>query len=287
MLEPKDRWWDDETRIVVEYTKDQRLLRVTWSGSDPGKPRLDLWTGSSWEAQSGRAVDRAPIRIFSQKQIYELATSPQNFLTIVDDMPAIQRNEWDEEYEELHLRFKGERNRLRQLLAETEKADRIRGQLQEVQGRLRHLAELRASDEYQELEAAEARIRDATSAEQQALTIERRLQADATTLRELVTEPLGVEEFGARAATFASAADLLEQASAALSAGRVAWEGQNWASLWQERVADLNEWLSEQGGSTRISAEQTRADRQREAELEAELREVESSEERRRKSSRR
>ena len=278
--EAGDRWWDDETRIIVEYTKDQRLLRVTWSGTNPGRPELHLWTGQSWEEQSGRAVDRAPVRIFSQKQIYELATSPQSFLKILDDMPAIHRTEWDEEYEELQLRFRGERNKLRQLLAETEKADRIRGQLQEVQGRLRHLAELRASDEYQELEAAEARIRDATAAEEQALSLEQRLAADAVTLRTLVTDNLRVADFDARAATINSAADLLERASAVLSAGRAAWDGLDMTSRWNERVAGLNTWLSEQGGSTRISAEQTRADRQREAELEAELREVESSEER-------
>lgn len=280
--EASERWWDDETQIVVDYTKDQRLLRVTWSGSNPEKSDLHLWTGNSWEQQSGRAVDRAPVRIFSQKQIYELATSPQSFLTILDDMPPVQRNEWDEEYEDLQLQFRGERNKLRQLLAETEKADRIRGQLQEVQGRLRHLAELRASDQYRELEAAEARIRDATAAEEQALTLEQRLASDASTLRGLVTDTLRGTEFDARAATFASAADLLDQASAALAAGRAAWEAQDTASRWDQRVAELNTWLSEQGGSMRISAEQTRADRQREAELEAELHEVESSEERRR-----
>jgi energy-coupling factor transporter ATP-binding protein EcfA2 len=278
-----ERWWDDGTRIVVDYTKDQRLLRVTWSGANPDKPDVHLWTGASWQEQSGRALDRAPVRIFSQKQIYELATSPQSFLTILDDMPPIQRSEWDEEYEELQLRFRGERNRLRQLLAETEKADRIRGQLQEVQGRLRHLAELRASDEYQELEGAETRIWDAAVAEEQALSFEQRLVADARTLRGLVTDTLSGTEFDARAASFASAADFLQQASAALAAGRSTWAAQGTVARWNERIAELNAWLSEQGGSTRISAEQTRADRQREAELEAELREVESSEERCRK----
>lgn len=279
--EAGERWWDDETRIIVYYTKDQRQLRVVWSGANPDRPDIHMWTGESWEEQSGRAADRAPIRIFSQKQIYELATSPQSFLKILDDMPAIRRNEWDEEYEEIRLRFVGERNRLRQLLAETEKADRIRGQLQEVQGRLRHLAELRASAEYQELEAAETRIRDATSAEEQALGLERELAADADALRALVTEDLRGSEFDGRAATFASAAELMDQASAVLSTGRAAWAAQDTASRWEEQVSALNSWLSEQGGSTRISAEQTRADRQREAELEAELRDVESSEERR------
>lgn len=278
--EASERWWDDQTQIIVDYTKDQRLLRVTWSGSTPDKPSLHLWTGDSWEEQSGRAIDRAPVRIFSQKQIYELATSPQSFLTILDDMPDILRHEWDEEYEELQLRFRGERNKLRQLLAESEKAERIRGQLQEVQGRLRHLEELRASDQYKELETVEARIRDASAAEEQAMSLEQRLAADATVLRGLVSDHLRGTEFDTRAASFASAAGLLEQALATLSAGRTAWETQGTASRWNERIAALNTWLSEQGGSTQISAEQTRADRQREAELSAELVELEKSEER-------
>lgn len=279
--ETGERWWDSDTNIVVDYTKDQQLLRVSWSGANPEKSELHLWTGDAWQAQSGRAVDRAPIRIFSQKQIYELATSPQSFLTILDDMRAIRRSEWDEEYEELQLRFRGERNKLRQVLAETERADRIRGQLQEVQGRLRHLSELRASDQYQELEEAEARIRDATNAEKQAFALEQRLTTDASTLRGLATVILQGTEFDERAATIASAADLVQQAVEALAAGRATWKAQNTRSRWDDRVAELNAWLSEQGGSTRGSAEQTRADRQREAELDAELREVENSEERR------
>lgn len=279
--EPSERWWDEETRLIVDYTKDERLLRITWSGAEPNKPELELWTGADWQKQSGRAMDRAPIRIFSQKQIYELASSPQSFLTILDDMPSIQRNEWDEEFEELQLRFKGERNKLRQLLAETERADRIRGQLEEVRGRLRHLAELRESDEFQELEASETRIRDALNAQQQARSIEQRLTADAKALRDLITESLRVDEFAARAATLDSAADLMDQAAAVLLSGRTVWEGQSTTRAWEARVADLNIWLVEQGGSSRVSAEQTSLDRQREAALEAELREVEGSEERR------
>ncbi|QUB99631.1 TrlF family AAA-like ATPase [Cellulosimicrobium cellulans] len=278
--EASERWWDATTEIAVDYTKDQRLLRVTWSGSNPEKPILHLWTGESWEEQSGRVVDRAPVRIFSQKQIYELATSPQNFLAILDDMPSIQRSEWDEQYEELQLRFRGERNKLRRLLAETERADRIRGQLQEIKGRLRHLAELRASEEYTELESTEARIREAAAAHEEALSIERRLARDASTLRNLVTDNLRATEFDTCANALALAADLMERASAVLADGRETWQAQGTTSRWDKRVAELNTWLSEKGGPTRTSAEQTRSDRQREAELEAELREVMKSEER-------
>ncbi|MEI4271545.1 AAA family ATPase [Klenkia sp. LSe6-5] len=285
-VEAGERWWDEQTQITVYYTKDQRQLRVSWTGKSPSKPDLHLWTGASWETQSGRAVDRAPVRVFSQKQIYELATSPQSFLAILDDMPAVGRHEWDEDYAQLQLRFKGERNKLRQLAAEAEKADRIRGQLQEVRGRLRHLAELRASTEYQELESTEARIRDSKDGDDRAHTIEERLSADAAILLSLRTENLRVPEFDARAAIFDSAAELLKEASEILAAGRAAWGAQGVTARWADRVMELNEWLSEQGGAAKVSAEQTRSDRQREIELEAELQEVENSDERMREQQR-
>jgi hypothetical protein len=88
--EHAERWWDETTQIIVDYTKDERLLRVTWSGSEPNRQELELWTGTTWQKQSGRATDRAPIRVFSQKQIYELASSPQSFLTILDDSPRFK-----------------------------------------------------------------------------------------------------------------------------------------------------------------------------------------------------
>ncbi|WP_405066906.1 AAA family ATPase [Kribbella sp. NBC_01510] len=279
--DPSERWWDGKTRIVVEYTKDDRLLRVTWSGDEPHKSVLEVLEGGTWQAQAGRVFDRVPIRVFSQKQIYELATSPRSFLTILDDMPPIQKSEWDIEYEELQLKFKGERNKLRQLLAEADKSDRIRGQLEEVQGRLHRLAELQSTPQYDELTATEARIRDATTAEDQAESIEQNLGTHASELRGLVTDVLQVTDYADRATSFTIAADLLEQAATALATARASWQSEATSASWQARVEELNAWLAEQSGAFHADAEQTQADRQREAELQAELREVESSAERR------
>ncbi|EHB55120.1 PHP domain protein [Mycolicibacterium rhodesiae JS60] len=278
--EPNERWWDSQTRIVVEYTKDNRQLRITWSGAEPDKPVLEHWGDLSWEKQSGLPFDRAPIRVFSQKQIYELATSPQSFLAILDDMRAIRKIEWDEEYEQLRLEFKGERNRLRQLLADTDKADRIRGKLEEVQGRLRHLAELRATEQYQELTSTETRISDALSAEQQALSIEQSLANDANSLRNLQTEALRAAEYTDRAASFSTAAGLLEQAYAVLQTARASWDARAAGTAWQERVKQLNAWLAEQGNVSSMSSEQTQRDRQLEIELQAELRDLANYEQR-------
>ena len=205
---------------------------------------------------------------------YELATSPQSFLAILDDMRAIRKIEWDEEYEQLRLQFKGERNKLRQLLAKTDKADRIRGKLEEVQGRLRHLAELRATEQYQELTSTETRISDAASAEQQAQSIEQSLATYASTLRSLQSDALQVAEYADRAASFIAAANLLEQASAALQNARASWETRATRTAWQERVEQLNAWLAEQGNVPNMSSDQTQQDRQLEIELQAELRDL-------------
>lgn len=279
--ERTERWWDSDTRIVVEYTKDQRLLRVTWSGLTPGQSLVELWEGESWVAQSGHAFDRAPIRVFSQKQIYELATAPQSFLAMVDDMPAIQKTAWKEEYEELQLKLKTERNKLRQIIAEAEKADRIRGQLEEVRGRLRHIAELRATDEYQALVATEGLLRDTALSEQKAYETEQMVVAHASTLRSLLGESLKVAEYTDRATSISGAAELLEQAAELLRIGRSSWDREANRTTWQDRIDQLNTWLSGQGGPSDISGNQTRSDRQKETDLEAKLREVENSDGRR------
>jgi hypothetical protein len=278
--EPNERWWDEQTRIVVEYTKDDRLLRITWSGAEPDKPVLEIREGNAWEKQSGLPFDRAPIRVFSQKQIYDLATFPQSFLTILDDMPAIRKVEWDEEYEQLQLKFRGERNKLRQLLAETDKADRLRGKLEEVQGRLQHIDELRATEQYQELTATETRIRDATSAEQQARSIEENLEAHVNTLRTLATDALQASAYTDRAASFITAVNLLSQAGDVLQTARDSWETGAAHKNWQERVVQLNAWLAEQGNVLNMSSAQTQQDRQQEIELQAELRLLENYQQR-------
>lgn len=272
-----ERWWNDKTRIIVGYTKDRRRLRVIWSGDQPDKPLLEVLDGDSWQTQAGRVFDRIPIRVFSQKQIYELATSPQSFLTILDDMPTIRKSEWDTEYETLQLVFRGERNKLRQILAEADRSDRIRGELQEVRGRLNRLAELQSTVQYQELASTEARIRATTVAEQEAGRIEQCVTVQASELRALMTADLQETEYVDRMTSFTTAADLLDQAASVLTSAGTAWQEQATSALWQARVEALNTWLAAQSAAFQVDAEQTQADRVREAELQAELEELENS----------
>lgn len=268
--EDHERWWRADTEINVHYTKDGRSLRSRWSGSAPTTSAVELWDGTSWINQSGAVADRAPIRVFSQKQVFELASSPQSFLGIVDDMPAIGKDAWKDEYEALQLRFKAERGRLRQLLTEADRAERIQGQLEDVRGRLRHLAAVQATEQYAELISIEAQVSAVESAEGEAHSIETALAETASRLRRLATDDLA-SPYDERTSSFETAARLIDSARDALTAARTSWDGSGQQAAWIERVAELSAWIAEQVGGEQDARQQLLRDREREAALLVEL----------------
>lgn len=279
--EPSERWWDDQTEIEVTYTRDGQLLRISWIGALPTQPSIELWDDSAWVAQSGRIADRAPVRVFSQKQIYELASRPQSFLQVLDDMPEIRKSEWQEQYEQLRIRFKNERNKLRQLLSESDQADRLKGQLQEVQARLRHLEALRTSAEYATLTKLESKIRSTTSSKLAVTEVETVVAKQADTLRALTFDVDTSTEYSAYVASFARAASLLDQAKTVLTEAQQAWTSAGMEETWKAEVERLGEWVNEQGGASETSVAQTSTDRELETELKAELQKFENADARR------
>lgn len=279
--EPSERWWDDQTEIEVIYIRNGQLLRISWTGALPTQPSIELWDDAVWVTQSGRIADRAPIRVFSQKQIYELASKPQSFLQLLDDMPEIRKSEWQEQYEQLQIRFKNERNKLRQLLSESEQADRLRGQLQEVQARLRHLEVLRSSTEYATLTKLESKIRSTTSSGLAVTEVETVVARQADTLRALAADVDTSTEYSAYVASFARAASLLDQARAVLTEAQQAWTSSGVEETWKAEIERLGEWVNEQGGASETSVAQTSTDRELETELKAKLQEFENADARR------
>jgi hypothetical protein len=270
--DPAERWWDDSSAIEVRYTKDGRPLRILWSGKDPAGSHVEAWDETAWEPQAGQAADRAPIQVFSQKQIYELARRPQSFLAILDRMAEIRKNEWSEEYAALENQFRKAREDLRGLLTESSRADRLRGQLQEVQGRLRHLAQLRADPRYQELERTESQLSATRTAEQQAEDAAAQLDQQANLLRSLADAHPDTDGYQTRAASFARAATAVDLIVADLQASASEWQRTGVRIRWQNRVDELGGWLAQEGGQAQnLSPEQTSEDRQLEKQLQEEL----------------
>lgn len=73
----------------------------TWTPSEFQAQRLE---GDMWQ-DTGLSVEQAakifPVKIFSQKQIFELAERPSALLNYIDRAPEVGFSSWKEEYERL------------------------------------------------------------------------------------------------------------------------------------------------------------------------------------------
>jgi len=124
------------TEIKVTYLRDGGRFRVQWSQDGGLAPILEERPDGSWREADGDVRQRFPVRIYSQKQIFELAEEPEALLSIVDDTPDVGYSSWEEEWLREEARFLALRARARQLEAELAAESRVRGELDDVRRKL-------------------------------------------------------------------------------------------------------------------------------------------------------
>ncbi|MCU7804273.1 MAG: AAA family ATPase [Candidatus Thiodiazotropha sp. (ex Lucinoma borealis)] len=125
-----------EATLTVAYRKDDARFRVRWSvGAD--KREIVEETGSDvWTQVDGDVRQRFPVRIYSQKQIFELAGQPLALLQIVDETERVDRGEWIEQWREEEARFLSLRAQCREIAAGLSEESRVKGELDDVKRRL-------------------------------------------------------------------------------------------------------------------------------------------------------
>lgn len=126
----------DEADLSAIYRKDGSRFKVQWSPSGDVASILEEAPDGTWAPSPGEITDRFPIRIFSQKQIYQLAKEPGALLRVVDEAPAIERREWDQKWEGETTQFLSLRARARELEAGLADERRLRGQLDDIKRKL-------------------------------------------------------------------------------------------------------------------------------------------------------
>jgi hypothetical protein len=91
----------DSTKITVGFRKDGGRFRITWSNTDDIYDIEEETAPGVWCASEGDIAQRFPVRIYSQKQIFELAKHPQALLQVVDDAPVVNHRDWQLKWDEL------------------------------------------------------------------------------------------------------------------------------------------------------------------------------------------
>lgn len=125
-----------ETEICVIYRKDGARFRVRWDQAG-SLPPIEEREDGGWHRSPGEVSSRFPVRLYSQKQIFELAGRPEALLRIIDEAPAVDHEGWAERWRQEESRFLALRARAREIAVSLGEAPRLEGELEDVKRRLK------------------------------------------------------------------------------------------------------------------------------------------------------
>ncbi|EPE2654174.1 TrlF family AAA-like ATPase [Escherichia coli] len=126
----------DSTKITVGFRKDGSRFRITWSNTDDIYSIEEETAPGVWCASEGDIAQRFPVRIYSQKQIFELAKHPQALLQVVDDAPEVNHRDWQLKWDELVSKYLSLRAQEREVQAGLQEESVTKGQLEDVKRKL-------------------------------------------------------------------------------------------------------------------------------------------------------
>lgn len=124
------------TVITVYFRKDGGRFRIKWSNSGDNYMIEEETSPEVWSATEGDIAQRFPIRIYSQKQIFELAKQPQALLQVVDDAPEVNYRDWKLEWDELISKYLSIRAQEREVKAGLQEESVLKGKLEDVKRKL-------------------------------------------------------------------------------------------------------------------------------------------------------
>jgi hypothetical protein len=124
------------SQFDVIYRKDGTRYRICWAGEGvPPVIQVDDGSGG-WRAEQGDIAQRFPVRIYSQKQIFELAKDPLALLRIVDEAAAVNRSKWEEDWRVKENRYLSLQADARRREAELGDEGRLLGELEDIKRKL-------------------------------------------------------------------------------------------------------------------------------------------------------
>jgi DNA repair ATPase RecN len=125
-----------DAEFTAAYRKIDAKFLIQWSVDGSEEPILEEKEDGSRQAAVGDIAGRFPVRIYSQKQIFELARRPQALLKIIDDDPAVKFRQWEEDWNALQSRFLTLKAQVREIEASLKDEPRLKGELDDIRRKI-------------------------------------------------------------------------------------------------------------------------------------------------------
>ncbi len=180
------------SQFDVIYRKDGTRYKVSWkSSSKSSNIYVDDGTGE-WREEPGDVAQRFPVRIYSQKQIFELAKDPLALLRIVDEAAAVGRLKWEEDWRAEENSYLSLRADARRREAELGDEGRLLGELEDVK---RKLEAFEGTDHAATLREYQRRQHEVATVDNWESTWETAASRIRETAQSIIPQPLAREGF--------------------------------------------------------------------------------------------
>jgi len=126
----------ENTDALVRYFSEEARYQIRWSQSTGIPAIMEMLPDNTERVSLGDVARRFPIRIYSQKQIFQFAERPGALLTIIDEDPQVDRASWSERWREQEGRFFSLRAKAREIQASLGKEGTIKGELEDLRRKL-------------------------------------------------------------------------------------------------------------------------------------------------------
>lgn len=121
--------------IRVVYRKNGTRYRIQWKPDGSLDP-IQEEKGGAWQRAEGDIRQRFPVRIYSQKQIFQLAKTPLALLQVIDEALDVGYLSWQERRKTEESRFLSLRAKAREIESGFSEEPRLRGELDDIKRKL-------------------------------------------------------------------------------------------------------------------------------------------------------
>ncbi len=118
----------EDSKISLIYRKGEVRYRLNWS-PNPDSPSLEEEKDNgTWKSCDGEIKSLFPVRIYSQKQIFELAKNPSALIEIIDEAPEVDAARLKTQNRDLVNQYKQIEGKRRELNDKIAEESRLRGE---------------------------------------------------------------------------------------------------------------------------------------------------------------
>lgn len=124
----------ENTQIIAECLKDETIFLVQWANDNTLPSILEKDDKGSFIESRGEIDSRFPIRIYSQKQIFEMADSPEALLQLIDESSEIRQ--WKDGFEQECAKYRLLKARIRELDAQMKNEESLLGEYDDIKKKI-------------------------------------------------------------------------------------------------------------------------------------------------------